>query len=508
MKFNFKNRAPLAVKNHEGAKAYQLTPEMALYSAAVTSTLSDSFYEKSGKRIEVLRELIAKADPAFVAKLAVYAREKMHLRSVPLVLAVELARIHKGDQLVSQTVNGVVQRADEITELLAYYQAANGRTGTKKLNKLSKQVQKGLASAFQKFDEYQFAKYNRDAEVKLRDALFLVHPKAANEDKQTLFAKIASDSLAVPYTWEVELSRVGQQKWEDEALRKLAFTLKWEEMIKSGLLGYMALLRNLRNILEAQVSAQHIEMVCKQLADEQQVLKSKQLPFRFLSAYREMKELKSSHVPLVLDALEAAVRVSAKNIPGYSANTRVAIACDVSGSMQKPVSAKSTVQLFDIGLMLGMLLQHRCANVITGMFGDRWKAIQMPRGNVLANVMEFHRREGEVGYSTNGHLVIQDLIDRKVVMDKVMMFTDCQLWNTSAPGDQPIERLWKQYRKMAPKAKLYLFDLAGYGTTPLQVNHAEGVSFIAGWSEKVFGVLDAIDKGENALAEINSIDLK
>ena len=121
-----------------------------------------------------------------MAKLAVYVREKMHLRSIPLVLTVELAKQHNGDGLVSKLTNRVVQRADEITELLAYYAMANVAKELKKLNKFSKQLQKGLADAFNKFDEYQFAKYNREAEVKLKDALFLVHPKAKDEAQQAI----------------------------------------------------------------------------------------------------------------------------------------------------------------------------------------------------------------------------------------------------------------------------------------------------------------------------------
>jgi hypothetical protein len=138
------------------------------------------------------------------------------MRSVPMVLAVELAKANSGNAVVSKTVNGVVKRADEITELLAYYQLANNRNGVKKLNKLSKQIQKGLSEAFNRFDEYQFAKYNRAAEIKLRDALFIVHPKAKDESQQAIFNKIATDELAVPYTWETELSALGQVKYENE----------------------------------------------------------------------------------------------------------------------------------------------------------------------------------------------------------------------------------------------------------------------------------------------------
>jgi len=92
----------------------------------------------------------------------------MNLRSVPMILAVELARLYSGNEIVKRAVAGVVKRADEITEILAYYQIANKREGSKKLNRLSKQIQKGLIESFNRFDEYQFAKYNTDSAVSLR----------------------------------------------------------------------------------------------------------------------------------------------------------------------------------------------------------------------------------------------------------------------------------------------------------------------------------------------------
>jgi hypothetical protein len=375
----------------------------------------------------------------------------------------------------------------------------------KKLNRLSKQLQKGLAEAFNSFDEYQFAKYNRDTDVKLKDALFLVHPKAKDEAQQVLFDKIVKDELAVPYTWETELSVLGQQKFETPKARETAFRAKWEELIFSNKMGYMATLRNFRNILEADVSAAALKKVCDYLADAKAVANSRQLPFRFLSAYRELKQLSNGRVSKVLDALEEAVLQSAVNIAGYDETTRVVIAADVSGSMQKTISAKSKVQNYDIGLMLAMLLQNRCDNVITGMFGDTWKVINVPKKNILNNVDEFHRREGEVGYSTNGYLVVKDLLTQKKVVDKVMLFTDCQMWNSTGSGEN-IAGLWKQYKKMAPGAKLYLFDLAGYGAIPLNVQRND-VYLIAGWSEKIFGVLQAIEDGSNAVKMINSIAL-
>jgi hypothetical protein len=504
MRFNLPIRDRDAVRNYEGANAYALNPALALYATVVTASLSDQFYETAPDRLARIRELVAQNDPYFVAQLAVYAREKMHLRSVPLVLAVELARLHAGDGLVGRLVSRVVQRADEITELLACYQSANGRTGTKRLNRLSKQVQRGLAEAFNCFDAYQFAKYDRAAAVRLRDALFLVHPKAKSPAQQAIFDQIAADTLPTPYTWETELSALGQRGFDSEAARQAAFRATWEDLIFSGKVGYMALLRNLRNILEAGVSREAVAHVGRVLGNAHAVAASKQLPFRFLSAYREVKAVQSGHAALVLDALERAVAHAAANIRGFDESTRVVLAADVSGSMQRPVSARSKVQNYDIGLVLAMLLQSRCANVVTGMFGDRWKAIQVPRTNILANVEEFHRREGEVGYATNGHLVVQDLLDRRVVVDKVMLFTDCQLWDSHTGNQTGLAAVWRRYKTLAPQARLYLFDLAGYGQVPLRVNDAD-VAFIAGWSDKIFDVLAALETGSGAVAEVANV---
>ena len=332
-----------------------------------------------------------------------------------------------------------------------------------------------------------------------------MHPKAKDENQQAIFDKIAAKTLAVPYTWETELSALGQVKYVDDKARKAAFTAKWEELIDSDKLGYMALLRNLRNIIEAEVSDTHMRKVCNRLRDPIEVGKSKQLPFRFLAAYREVMLLKSFYVTMVMNALEDAVSASVVNMAGFDEEARVLIACDVSGSMQKPVSPKSKVLLYDIGLMLGMLLQSKCNKVITGMFGEKWKVVNMPSRNVLGNVQEFYRREGEVGYATNGYKVVDDLIRHNMVMDKVLLFTDCQLWD-SKNNNSHLETSWNEYKLLAPNAKLYLFDLAGLGTTPISIQKND-VYLVAGWSDKVFDVLNAIEDGHSAVEMIKQIIL-
>ncbi|MDW3190760.1 MAG: TROVE domain-containing protein [Cytophagales bacterium] len=506
MRFNVSNKQKEKTYNYEGAVAYSKSETLELYSAVVTSSLSGDLYENAWDRLNRIIYLIDKVDPVFAAKLAIYAREEMHLRSIPLVLVAELSRIHRGDELVKKATARVIQRADEITELLAYYQLANSRSGEKKLNKLSKQLQKGIASAFNKFDEYQFAKYNRKTEVTLRDALFLTHPKAASDEQQLLFNKIVNDELEVPYTWEVELSQVGQRPFTNPKNKASAMTAKWEELIDSGKLGYMATLRNLRNFLEAGVQRSSIKKVAKLLGDPKQVKRSKQLPFRFLSAYRELEKLKLNHATYLMNSLEKAVMASAANIKGFGLDQRVLLAADVSGSMYSPVSYNSKVRCFDIGLVLSMLLASRSVNVVTGIFGSTWSEKNLSKKDILSNVRKLERLAGSVGYSTNGHRVIDALIATKREMDKVMFFTDLQMWD-STYGGESLRASWTKYKRyVAPKAKLYLFDLMGHGNTPLSLK-GNDVYLIAGWSDKIFEVLDAIENGASAISCINQIEI-
>ena len=506
MNYNSMLKEENVVQNHEGARAYAMSPELELYTAVVTASLSDTFYEKQDERVNRISELVGKVAPEFVARLAVYTRTEMHLRSIPLLLLVELAKVHNGDDLVARAVEKTVLRADEIMELLMCYQWRNPSDGIKKLGKLSRQIQNGLQRAFNNFDEYQFAKYDRDnLEVKLRDALFLVHPKAKDEQQQMLFDKIVTGELETPYTWETQLSALGQQQFESEEAKQKAIREKWEELIDSGKLGYMALMRNLRNMLQAGVSLSQMLNVAARLSNPMQVESSKQLPFRYLSAYREIENVTSVHTSMLMSALESAVKCSAANIDGFDENTRVLIASDVSGSMHHSVSQRSSVQFYDIGLLLSMLFKSRCKQVVSGIFGDVWKVVNVPADNILMATRQMDRLCNSVGYGTNAFEVFDWLIVNNVVVDKVMMFTDMQMWNNTG-DNRNIEKMWGKYKKKSPGAKLYLFDLAGYGQAPLRLVKPD-IYLVAGWSDRIFEILSAVDRGEDALDVINKIEV-
>ena len=597
MSYNEQLRCDYLTTNHEGALAWRMTPEWELYTTVVTTMgVEDKFYESGEERVRRIADLVRKVEPEFVAQLAVYTREEMHLRSVPLLLLVELDCCHQGDTLVSKAVGRTIQRADEITELLMCYL---WRSGKPDLSGLGNQLRKGLAEAFNKFDEYQFAKYNRkNRKVTLRDALALVHPKPKDDRQADIFRKIKSDTLETPVTWETELSAVGQRHFDSEEEKEEAKREVWRKLIQSHRLGYMATLRNLRNMLKLGMDEETMQMVCDYIANPEAVRKSKQLPFRFLSAFlelmdinelrkkilevqesvekmrqgffrktvrvvkrfytisdrslfnltdfakelgirpimrhysyrtkkwkycehpseKDMKFLESQENYLlslrntqgkdeeVLQSLESAVCHTAENIPGFDENTRVLLASDTSGSMRARVSRNSSVMCYHIGLLLSMLMRHRCKNAVTGMFGSVWKAVDMSSENILQSTVDMLSREGEVGYATNGYKVIEWLIQEHREMDKVMLFTDCQLWNSEGwCGDAHLAEYWDRYkREVAPHARLYIFDLAGYGQSPISMVR-DDVFCIAGWSDKVFDILAAVERGKSAIDEIRRI---
>ena len=507
-RFTKSNKSINTTVNHEGAVAYKIGDELELYSLVCTFGLTNKFYETATDQMNRLRSLIGKVSPEFVAKLAIYAREKMYLRTVPVVMAVELAKVHQGDNTVSRMVKRIVQRVDEITELLGYYSISNKRKGTKKLGKVSNQLKKGIKDIFEsdKFNEYHYGKYNRKTDVRVRDALFLTHPKPQSKEQKVLFDKITTDTLAVPYTWETELSEAGQA--DSPATTKKAV---WEKLIDSEKVGYMALLRNLRNIIQAEVSQAHFDKVCNRIGDAEQVARSKQLPFRFLSAYRMLvgmgerfwgdtikvpEGLNQMYVNQVVEALELAMVASAQNLPDFGNSV---FATDVSGSMMHSVSPRSVVELYDVGSVLCMMAYMRSNHSVSGMFGNSWEVFDFPKDNILRNANEIRKIEGRVGYSTNGYKVIEWANNQKMDFDNFYIFTDCQLYGGS------ITKEWQKYKARNPNAKLYLFDLGGYGTTPLNIK-SNDVYLISGWSDKIFQVLDNISKGGSAVDAVNQVD--
>jgi len=187
-------------RTHEGAPARVITPEQALRRSVLSCMLWEGeFYEDGVQIAGRIQELVPQVKAEHVAALAVEARERMKLRHAPLLLVREMARHSTHRVLVAETLERVIQRADELSEFVAIYWAGGRQP-------LSAQVKKGLAAAFGKFDEYALAKYDRAGAVRLRDVLFLSHARPVDEAQAALWKRLAENELATPDTWEATAS--------------------------------------------------------------------------------------------------------------------------------------------------------------------------------------------------------------------------------------------------------------------------------------------------------------
>ena len=152
-KFNKKVETPKTLTtNVAGGPAYKETNELALTSMLLTSFVNDEFYKSGNDTLKDLKSLIKKVDPEFTAKAAIYARDKFGMRSITHALAGELAPYLSGTTYGSSFYEKIVVRPDDMMEIMAYYLTNVG-------DKIPNSMKKGFAKAFDKFDNYQIAKW-------------------------------------------------------------------------------------------------------------------------------------------------------------------------------------------------------------------------------------------------------------------------------------------------------------------------------------------------------------
>ncbi len=445
-----------------------------------------------GKEDERTVALVPQVPLEDVAALALTASRDMKLRHVPLLLAREMARhpqLASNPSIVRETIEAVINRPDSLAEFLAIYWK-DGR------QPLSGQVKKGLARAFTKFSEYQLAKYNRDAEVKLRDVLFLTHPKpsdvaadASKWDRQArteydaskgfdreftkgelLFGRLVHDELASPETWENKLSR-GEDKADT-----------FVELMKAGKLGGLAFLRNLRNMKGAGVSVKEMS------AYAETVKVDGILPFQFITAAR--------HVPALENVIEGMMLRAVEKLPKLEGRTVLIV--DLSGSMTQGMADKSELTRADVAGAFGVLCRELCEDIAifatAGNDGLRRHAtmpIPPRRGFALADKLIAGKdREvlAKIGY---GGIFLKQVMDYvadavgTADVERCIVITD----------EQDIDR-----KGTAAEAKLvgkhnYIINIAtnvrgiGYGR----------FTHVNGWSESVLKFIAAYEANEAQL---------
>lgn len=424
-------------------------------------------------------------DPKQTLIEAIRLRTEDYIRTTPQVILVRAANTPKirGTGLITKYGNKIIQRADEPSTQLAYQLSAYGKPIP---NSLKKVWNKALSS----FSFYQLAKYKMESRnVKTIDVVRLSH---ANSKPIDLLVK--GELKTTGSIWESIISRDGSSKET------------WTKAIDK--MGHMALLRNIRNLIQAGVDP---TLYLNKLKEG--VERGNQLPFRYFSAYNAVKDMGT---PTILDVIEECLEISLENMPHF--NGRVMSLCDNSGSAHGTFTSKmGSVKVSDIANLSAIITGKISDEGYIGIFGDRLAISPVrKKTSIFDLLMEANRIADNIGGSTeNGIWLFWDnAIRNEEHWDSVFVFSDMQAghgglygtnsrryneyrWRDSDNIDVP--KLINAYRsKVNPEIKVYLVQIAGYQDTIIPEFYNK-TYILGGWGEGLWKFASSLSKPQNQI---------
>ncbi len=521
----------------EGGAAWTRTPQSDLFLLAVTNMVGeDTFYEKATDRDLRFRNLVRQCTvqhPDWTAQFIAWLRSEGNMRSAAVVAAAEFAHARRDEAGTGRTgteyptptittrtvVASALQRPDEPGEMLAYWAGNYG------LNHLPMPVRRGIGDAMIRMgNERNYLKYGtvESAAFPWRRVLDLTHPGDRPGSAQNIAAPWQHDlfsyavtaphvpgleipeslgmmraraelmALPVPDRRGVLLSDDGPARlaaagmtWESLAgwLQGPMDAKAWEAIIPS--MGVMALIRNLRNFDEAKVSDNVAAQVCAKISDPNEVARSRQFPYRWLSAYTQAPSLRWGH------ALERALTHATANIPFMDGKTLVLV--DTSSSMQGTVSGKSKIRHVDIGALIGVAMAYRGCEVDLYGFADGVFAHPVTKGgSMLRDIKAFTDRIGEVGHGTQTIGAVEATFKDHA---RVIIVTDGQAFAAGGYyggwGRQPFGIVTPRAKSVsdAVPSSVPMFGINTAGYAPSMLNTSAANRFeVGGFSDKVFSM--------------------
>lgn len=499
------------VVNHQGGTGYQYDPKQELVAILATG-LDNKFYEKVGEREQRLSKVIAEVsikDKLFAAKALIYARTVMGQRTVTHFGAVDLAKVLSGDELGTRFFSkrhrkenrgGIIFRLDDMLEIAACYQARNpGKP-------FSNAIKKGFKSALETADEYELAKYQaKNSTLSLVDIVNLVHPKPS-KTMAPVFAKLMKGELKQFNTVEDKNTKAGQDvaakvksgaitKAEAEVELKEAKEDNYAELITNRKIGYLALLRNLRNILKTGANKDIVAGACGLLTDEKLIKQSLVFPHQIdLALEIILDEFGASGARPFIVALNSAYELAIPNLTELFPSGRTAVVFDSSGSMSQPVKLASRKNGSEYAINKAALIAATLAKGIGSdvyHFADYCTQIKFnPLDTVNTLKNQFLSQQGKVGYGTSFNSILSTLGGR---YDRVFVISDMQ-------GKDRLET--QDYRN----THIYSIDIVGYGTTMFQPGNK--VYALYGYSADIYELVKKVEIDPKAIIiEIENIKL-
>lgn len=465
---------------YEGGVGVRRDPKSEVFLLAVSLLLGErTFYEKGSDRQDRLRNLIHEvtgSDPEWVARFIPYLRNTMQIRTASVAAACEYVKA--GGEGGRAVIDSACARADEPAEVLAYWHQEYGR-------RVPMPVKRGVADAVRRlYDEKSVLKYDGQSRAwRMGDVVELAHPKPKAPWQGALFRylldvrhhpdNVNTEGLPIVSNVRAWQANPTADLPEGVTWERLSGTRKmdaqaWESVIPQ--MGYMALLRNLRNFDEAGVSDLVASQVIARLTDPEQVAKSRQFPIRFLSAIKELSSLRWS------SALEMALQHSLANVPALGGKTLVMV--DVSGSMFGGWGDRSKVQNADIASVFGAAIALRAENPTLVAYSSQGVVLNVPKGGAALLLSQQCQQWPGAGQGTNTGATLDAAETQFGPFDRVVILTDEQA-HYSGP--------------IAPKAPLaYTFNIAGY--VPAQMEQGEKGRYVfGGLTDAGFRIIELLE---------------
>jgi hypothetical protein len=524
-KFNFPRTIPAtgggpiraeatpSTSTYEDGPGYRRDTKSDLFLLAVSNMVGEStFYEAASDRDNRYRSLVhevAVTDPEWTSRFLAWLRGEGNMRSASLVGALEAAAALNAAKKPGgrAIVRSVLQRADEPGEALAYWLSHYGR-------RIPKAVKRGISdAALRLYMEYPLLKYDTSSHgIRFADVLELTHPgdrkgssqgarghgpgqgdlfkhaidRRHNRDNPTprVLSMIQANeelrALAQDDPWKLLDTgrlRAAGMTWEDVlslAGSRIPKAQLWEALIPT--MGYMALLRNLRNFDEAGISHLAAAQVAVRLSDPGEVARSRQFPYRFLSAYEQAPSLRWGQ------ALDEALNLSLRNISILPGRTLVLV--DTSGSMTSGgLSVKSKMSPARAAAVFGVTLAAKGGSDLWGWASGQFRHDLPVACSVIREIDRFCGRSGEVGHGTDMVGAVRRAFHGH---SRIVIISDMQTIGSS---------YYRGVTDIVPAhVPIYGFNLGGYQAAAIPAGSPNRIEF-GGLTDATFRMIPLLESG-------------
>ncbi len=479
--------------NEAGGRAYQLSPKGALAQYAATGCLNGTYYASAGEQLERALALAAAADAEFVAKTAIYARERAFMKDMPALLLAHLSA--REPDLFARAFSRVVTDARMLRTFVQILRS--GAVGRKSLGSRPKRlVRAWLASR----DGDQVFRASVGQDPSLADIVKMIHPKPDTAERRALYGYLlgrAHDAALLPATVKAyEAFKAGATTDVPDVpfLMLTALTLgrrEWAAIARSA--SWQTVRMNLATFARHGVFDEPgmTEAIAAKLRDGDAIRRARVFPYQLLAAWA-MADV----VPRpVKEALEEAMEAATANVPAVEG--KVYVFPDTSGSMSSPVTghrrgATSKVSCLDVAalVMAAILRKNPDAEVLP--FAEGVKEARLnPRDTVTTNAAALAALGGG---GTNCSAPLAELNRRGAKGELVVYVSDNQSWiDVRAGRGTAAMQEWSRFQARNPDARLVCIDVQPYGTT--QAADREDVLNVGGFSDQVFEVIAEFRRG-------------